>query len=267
MAVFSAYSAGCNRGMSDGRLDVEALTKSFGGLVAADAVSLVLEPGELHAVIGPNGAGKTTLINLLAGQLKADTGTVRFDGTAITHWSAAARAKKGLVRSFQITSIFSDFTVLDNVALATQARLGHSFHFWRRARSEQVLREPAMETLERVGLADRADIMAGNLSHGEQRALEIAIALATNPRVLLLDEPMAGMGAEDSGRMIEFLRTLKGTYTIMLVEHDMDAVFALADRITVLVYGRPIATGRPDEIRANPDVRQAYLGDEEPAAA
>ncbi len=253
--------------MPDGRLEVEALTKAFGGLVAADAVSFVLDPGELHAFIGPNGAGKTTLINLLAGQLKPDTGTVRFDGMAITHLSAAARAKKGLVRSFQITSIFSDFSVLDNVALATQARLGHSFRFWRRARSERALREPAMEALDRVGLAARADTHAGNLSHGEQRALEIAIALATNPKVLLLDEPMAGMGAEDSERMIDFLRGLKGAYTIMLVEHDMDAVFALADRITVLVYGRRIAAGRPDEIGANAGVRRAYLGDEGSAAA
>ena len=253
--------------MPDGRLEVEGLTKAFGGLVAADAVSFVLEPGEIHAFIGPNGAGKTTLINLLAGQLKPDTGTVRLDDAAITHWSVAARVRKGLVRSFQITSIFSDFSVLDNVALATQAGVGHSFRFWRQARSERVLREPAMEALARVGLADRADTPAGNLSHGEQRALEIGIALATKPKFLLLDEPMAGMGVEDSGRMIEFLRTLKGTYTIMLVEHDMDAVFALADRITVLVYGRPIATGRPEEIRANADVRRAYLGDEEPAAA
>ncbi len=252
--------------MREGRLEVEALTKAFGGLVAADAVSFILEPGELHAFIGPNGAGKTTMINLIAGQLRPDAGKVQFDGTAITNWSVAARVNRGLVRSFQMTSIFRDFTVLDNVALAVQARLGHSFHFWRRARGEPELREPAMQTLERVGLADRANTLAGNLSHGEQRALEIAIALATDPKILLLDEPMAGMGVDDSDHMIEFLRTLKGAYTIMLVEHDMDAVFALADRITVLVYGRPIATGQPREIRANEDVREAYLGDEEAAA-
>ena len=253
--------------MLEGRLEVEALTKAFGGLVAADAVSFDLKPGELHAFIGPNGAGKTTLINLLAGQLKTDTGSIIFDGIPITNWSAAARARRGLVRSFQITSIFRDFTALDNVALATQSRLGHSFHFWRPAREDPNLRDPSRSALEQVGLSDRADTPAGNLSHGEQRALEIAIALATEPKILLLDEPMAGMGTDDSERMIEFLRDLKERYTIMLVEHDMDAVFALADRITVLVYGRPIATGRPEEIRANPDVRQAYLGDGEVAAA
>ena len=253
--------------MPDAHLEVEALTKAFGGLVAVDSVSFFLEPGELHAFIGPNGAGKTTLINVLCGQLKPDSGTVRLDGAAITRAPVPARVKKGLVRSFQITSIFRDFTVIDNVALATQARIGHSFRFWRPARLEPALRQPALTNLDRVGLADRADTLAGNLSHGEQRALEIAIALATEPRILLLDEPMAGMGAEDSERMIELLRSLKGAYTIMLVEHDMDAVFALADRITVLVYGKPIATGAPAQIRANPDVRQAYLGEEESAAA
>ncbi len=253
--------------MPESRLEVEALTKAFGGLVAADAVSFELEPGELHAFIGPNGAGKTTLVNLLAGQLKADTGSIKFDGVPITNWSAAARARHGLVRSFQITSIFRDFTVLDNVALAGQSRQGHSFGFWRAARNDPALRDPALRVLDQVGLASRADVPAGALSHGEQRALEIAIALATEPKILLLDEPMAGMGPDDSERMIAFLGRLKRRYTIMLVEHDMDAVFALADRITVLVYGRPIATGAPAEIRANAKVRQAYLGDEETAAA
>jgi branched-chain amino acid transport system ATP-binding protein len=241
-------------------LETNGLTKRFGGLVATDQVSLAVRAGELHAVIGPNGAGKTTLVAELAGELQPDGGIVRFEGRDITRLRAARRAHLGLARSFQITSIFREFTALDNVALAVQARAGHSFRFWRAARRDARLTTPAREFLEEVGLGARAHVLAANLSHGEKRALEIAMALAARPRLLLLDEPMAGMGPEDSARMVEYLKRLKGRVTILLIEHDMDAVFALADRITVLVYGRVVATGTPAEIRADASVRQAYLG-------
>jgi branched-chain amino acid transport system ATP-binding protein len=246
-------------------LDVQGLTKRFGGIVASDELSLAVPEGEIHAVIGPNGAGKTTLIAQLAGEIRPDAGTIRFAGADLTHLPMAARARRGLARSFQITSIFRGFTALDNVAMAIQAHDGHSFRFWARARSDPRLREPARAILAEVGLDGRADMIAANLAHGEQRQLEIAMALATRPRLLLLDEPMAGMGRDDSARMVELLRRLKGRETILIIEHDMDVVFALADRITVLVYGRAIATGRPDEIRANADVRQAYLGGDDHA--
>jgi branched-chain amino acid transport system ATP-binding protein len=203
------------------------------------------------------------LIAQLSGELKSDSGRVLFDGKDITQLPAPARSMMGLARSFQVTSIFRDFTALDNVALAVQAHVGSSFRFWNAARKDRTLREPAREALSRVGLGQRADTLAGDLSHGEQRQLEIAMAIATSPRMLLLDEPMAGMGGEESARMVDILRDFKGTHTILLIEHDMDAVFALADRISVLVYGRAIATGKPDEIRANEEVRQAYLGEEE----
>ena len=239
--------------------------KSFGGVVATDDLWLDVMDDEIHAVIGPNGAGKTTLVNLLTGMLRPDAGDIAFAGADITRLQPAARVRRGLSRSFQITSVFRNFSALDNVALAVQARAGHSFRFWRPARVDPALRGPAATVLEQVGLADRADILAGNLAHGEQRQLEIAMVLATAPDMLLLDEPMAGMGTEDSARMIEFLRSLKGRYAMLLIEHDMDAVFALADRITVLVYGRAIATGAPAEIRANAEVRQAYLGEGEAA--
>jgi|TARA_B100000315_G_scaffold79636_1_gene72998 branched-chain amino acid transport system ATP-binding protein len=244
-------------------LDVHALTKRFGGLVATDEISLGVLPGEIHAIIGPNGAGKTTLINQLTGALPSDSGTISFGGRTITNLPVHARSHLGLARSFQITSVFLDFTTLQNVMLAVQAHDGHSFRFWRDARTDPVLQAPALAALEKVGLDDRAEIVAANLSHGEHRQLEIAMALATSPKMLLLDEPMAGMGVEESGRMVETLRGFKGELTILLIEHDMDAVFALADRITVLVYGRPIATGTPDEIRANAEVRRAYLGEGE----
>ncbi|MBI4627560.1 MAG: ATP-binding cassette domain-containing protein, partial [Candidatus Rokubacteria bacterium] len=198
----------------------------------------------------------------LAGDLRSDAGAVRFAGEDITRLSAPARSLRGLARSFQITSIFPDFTTLDNVALAVQAHAGHSFRFWRPARREPALREPARAILAQVGLAGRADVRAASLAHGEQRQLEIAMALATGPRLLLLDEPVAGMGLDESQRMIRFLASVKGRLTIVLVEHDMDAVFALADRISVLVYGRIIATGTPEAIRANAEVRQAYLGED-----
>jgi branched-chain amino acid transport system ATP-binding protein len=248
--------------MAEPLLATQGLVKRFGGLVATDQVSLAIEDGELHAVIGPNGAGKTTLIAQLAGELAPDGGTIRFAGADVTALRAPARSARGLARSFQITSVFHEFTALDNVALAVQAHAGHSFRFWRPARREAVLREPARAILEQVGLGARAEVPAANLAHGEKRALEIAMALATQPRLLLLDEPMAGMGPEDSARMVRFLATLKGRLTILLIEHDMDAVFALADRITVLVYGRAIATGTPEAIRRNAEVRQAYLGED-----
>jgi branched-chain amino acid transport system ATP-binding protein len=242
-------------------LATERLSKRFGGVVATDGVSLAVRPGEIHAVIGPNGAGKTTLIAQLAGELRPDSGTIRFGGADVTALPAHARSRLGLARSFQITSIFRDLTVLGNVALAVQAHAGHSFRFWRDARREPALREPARAVLADVGLADRAEVVAADLAHGEQRQLEIAMALATRPRALLLDEPTAGMGAEESRQMVALLGALKGRQTLLLIEHDMDAVFALADRITVLVYGRVIATGSPDEIAASPAVREAYLGD------
>jgi branched-chain amino acid transport system ATP-binding protein len=248
--------------MTEVLLEVRRLTKVFGGLVATSRVDLDVLSGETHAVIGPNGAGKTTLIAQLAGELAADEGTIRFAGRDVARLNAPARSQLGLARSFQITSVFREFSALDNVALAVQAHAGHSFRFWRAARGERALREPARAMLESVGLGARADVTAGTLAHGEQRQLEIAMALATGPRLLLLDEPMAGLGPDESQRMIHFLQTLKARHTILLVEHDMDAVFALAHRISVMVYGRLIATGTPDEIRANAEVRQAYLGEE-----
>lgn len=252
--------------MTQPLLAIRGLCKSFGGIAAADNIELDILPGEIHAVIGPNGAGKTTLIDLLSGLLPADAGSIHFDGVNITKSTPPSRCRRGLARSFQITSIFREVSALDNVALAIQAAAGHSFRLWRPARSDPSLRGPAYGLLERVGLADRANVLAGNLAHGEQRQLEIAIVLATGPKLLLLDEPMAGMGTEESERLIGFLAGLKANYTMLLIEHDMDAVFALADRITVLVYGRTIATGTPQEIRANTDVRRAYLGDDEEVA-
>jgi branched-chain amino acid transport system ATP-binding protein len=243
-------------------LEVRGLTKSFGALLASDDINLEIREGETHAIIGPNGAGKTTLISQLAGNLLPDRGRVRFAGEDITALSAPARARRGFARSFQITSVYPDFTALENVMLAVQAHSGSSFRFWRSAREEAGLRSPASAILEEVGLSGRCDVLAANLAHGEQRALEVATALATRPRLLLLDEPVAGMGAEETQRMIALLASLKGGKTLILVEHDMDAVFSLADRISVLVYGRIIATGRPEEIRANSEVRRAYLGEE-----
>jgi len=250
--------------MTEGLLSVRGLRKRFGGLVATDGLDLDVGDGETLAVIGPNGAGKTTLIAQLSGDLAPDTGAIRFAGQDVTALGAPARSHRGLARSFQITSIFREFTALDNVALAVQAHAGHSFRFWRPARAERALREPAREMLARVGLAERAEVMAGALAHGEQRQLEIAMALATRPRLLLLDEPVAGMGIDESQRMVQLLRTLRGTHTMVLVEHDMDVVFALADRICVMVYGRVIATGAPEAIRANAEVRRAYLGEDGP---
>jgi len=249
--------------MSTALLQVDKLAKRFGGIVATDDITLGVTTGEMHAIIGPNGAGKTTLIAQLSGQLKSDSGRIHFAGTDVTTQPMHKRSALGLARSFQITSLFLDLSVLDNVALAVQAHAGHSFRFWRDARGESDLRDPARAALARVGLGDRADMPAAVLSHGEHRLLELAMALAAGPRMLLLDEPMAGLGPEESVAMVAMLRALKGEFTILLVEHDMEAVFALADRITVLVYGRVIASGLPDEIRGNAQVREAYLGEAE----
>jgi len=243
-------------------LEVRGLTKSFGALRACDGIDFEVKEGETHAVIGPNGAGKTTFISQLAGNLAPDSGSVRFAGEDITRLPAPKRARRGLARSFQITSVYPEFSALDNVALAVQAHSGHSFRFWRTARGDPALVEPARKVLKEVGLENRMHVLAANLAHGEQRQLEVAMALATEPRLLLLDEPMAGMGTEESQRMIDLLSRLKQTKTIILVEHDMDAVFRLADRISVLVDGRVNATGTPEAIRMNDEVRRAYLGEE-----
>jgi branched-chain amino acid transport system ATP-binding protein len=247
--------------VADPLLCVEGLVRRFGGIVATDNVSLDVARGELHAIIGPNGAGKTTLISQLTGQLLPHAGTIRLAGADITDVPAYRRSALGLARSFQITSLLLDFTALDNVALAAQAHDGHSFYFWSNARKESRLREAARAALDRVGLGSRANSLVSRLSHGEQRELELAVALATKPQVLLLDEPMAGLGITESARMVKLLQELRREVTIVLVEHDMDAVFALADRITVLVYGRVIASDVPAAIRNNEEVRRAYLGE------
>ncbi len=248
--------------MSPAFLAIRDLSKSFEGVAATDRLSLEVARGEVHAIIGPNGAGKTTLLAQLAGELLPDSGEVIFKGRDITRLAAHRRARLGIARSFQITSLMMDLPAIDNVALAVQCQAGHGFRFWRPARLEAALVEPAALLLERVGLAERSDTMVRELSHGERRRLEIAVALATDPELLLLDEPMAGMGAEESIQMIQTLRELKGAKTMLLIEHDMDVVFQLADRITVLVYGRAIASGPPAAIRGNEAVRRAYLGDE-----
>ena len=244
-------------------LQLESLVKRFGGLTATDHASLSVMPGEVHALIGPNGAGKTTLIHQISGALASDEGTLRFDGADITHMPMFERVLHGLVRSYQITSIFRRLSVLDNVALAVQARQGSSMRFWQRARDEHQRYAEAATVCERVGLGTRIHALAGALAHGEQRQLEVGLALATRPKLLLLDEPMAGMGPDESERMVQLLQSLRGEATILLVEHDMGAVFRLADRISTLVFGKVIASGTPDEIRNHPEVRRAYLGDEE----
>jgi branched-chain amino acid transport system ATP-binding protein len=248
--------------VAEALLRVDELVRRFGGIVATDHVSLDVAEGELHAIIGPNGAGKTTLISQLTGHLMPDSGSIRLAGRDISGLPAYRRCALGLARSFQITSLLPDFTAADNVALAAQARDGHSFRFWADARREAGLREAAQSALDRVGLGDRADVLVSRLSHGEQRELELAVALATRPKLLLLDEPMAGLGVTESQRMVKLLSELRKEVTIVLVEHDMEAVFALADRISVLVYGRVIASGAPAAIRQNEEVRRAYLGDQ-----
>ncbi|MGB6537452.1 MAG: ABC transporter ATP-binding protein [Xanthobacteraceae bacterium] len=249
--------------MAEPLLSIAGLSKHFGGVVATDDVSLTLAEGEVHAIIGPNGAGKTTLVAQLMGEVRPDRGSIRLDGRDVTTMPTYRRSLRGIARSFQITSIFAEFTACDSVALAVQAHAGHSFAFWRAARCDPALRRPARVILDSVGLADRADVPAAMLAHGEQRLLEIAIALASRPRLLLLDEPMAGMASDDAARMVSFLAKLKGTIALLLIEHDMDAVFALADRITVMLYGRVIASGDPAAIRADAAVRDAYLGEQD----
>ncbi|HET9043649.1 MAG TPA: ABC transporter ATP-binding protein [Burkholderiales bacterium] len=251
--------------MAEPTLRVDSLSKHFGGVVALDAVTLEVHAGEIHALIGPNGAGKTTLVHLLSGALAPDTGRVHFDGADVTARKFHERVALGLARSYQVTSVFRAFSALDNVALAVQARSGSSLRFWAPLATERALFDEARAVLAEIGLAGRDGVPAGHLAHGEQRALEVGLALATRPKVLLLDEPMAGMGPEDSERMIALIDGLKARLTVLLIEHDMDAVFRLADRISVLVNGRVIATGPPDEIRANDEVRRAYLGEEQQA--
>ena len=242
-------------------LKVENLAKSFGGVKATDDVCLDIKRNETHAIIGPNGAGKTTLIAQLSGGLKPDAGRITFNDQDITEMPVHKRAMLGLARSFQITSLVMSMSVLDNVALSVQAGQGHSFKFWKPARSIKSLREKALKVLKQTQLSEQANIKVSALSHGERRQVEIAVALASEPVLMLLDEPMAGMGVAESARMVETLKKLNGEKTILLIEHDMDAVFNVADRISVLVYGRIIATGTASQIKANQDVRHAYLGD------
>jgi branched-chain amino acid transport system ATP-binding protein len=242
-------------------LELVGLRKSYGALRVTDDLSLKIAAGGVHALIGPNGAGKTSLIGQISGSIRTDAGTVRFRGQDITRLSMAARVRRGMARSFQITTLLPGFTALDNVAVAVQARAGRSFRLLRRTAGDPELEEPAMAALDRVGLAGRARTPAAALSHGEQRQLEIAVALATEPSLLVLDEPMAGTGRHETGTLIDTLGQLRGRLTILLVEHDMGAVFALADTISVLVGGRLIATAAPAEIRDDRAVRRAYLGE------
>jgi branched-chain amino acid transport system ATP-binding protein len=243
-------------------LELNEVSKRFGGVVATDKVTLDVAQGEVHALIGPNGAGKTTLIGQISGSLATDSGAIRFLDRDVTSLPQHERVRLGLARSYQITSIFKRFSVLDNLALAVQARSGSSFSFWRPVAAEAALFDDARVIADQVGLSKKIGAMAFTLAHGEQRALEVGLALATRPRLVLLDEPMAGMGPEESLRMISLIGAIRASATVLLVEHDMDAVFRLADRITVLVNGRVIATGKPDAIRSDPEVRRAYLGDE-----
>ena len=244
-------------------LKIHGLTKQFGGITATNNIDLDITDGEIHAVIGPNGAGKTTLISQLSGDLQADEGAIVFQDNLINNMSSNKRSLLGIARTFQITSLMLDMSTLENVMLAVQAHSGHSYCFWQDARQDDQLVEPALKVLKQVGLLERKNIITRELSHGEHRQLEIAMALATQPKLLLLDEPMAGMGAEETQKLIAILKKLKTGKTMILIEHDMNAVFSLADRITVMVYGKIIATGSPKEIRANQKVKAAYLGDEE----
>ncbi|HYL87978.1 MAG TPA: ABC transporter ATP-binding protein [Burkholderiales bacterium] len=243
-------------------LELRGVSKRFGGVVATDDVTLDVARGEVHALIGPNGAGKTTLIAQISGVLPTDMGRIIFNGDEVTHLTTHARVRAGLARSYQITSIFRRFTVLDNLALAVQARSGSSFSLWRPLRTEHALFDEAAVIADEIGLAEKLGQAAATLAHGEQRALEVGLALATRPQLVLLDEPMAGMGPQESARMVALIEKMRAQVTVLLVEHDMDAVFRLADRISVLVNGRLIATGAPQAIRADPAVRKAYLGDE-----
>jgi branched-chain amino acid transport system ATP-binding protein len=248
--------------MLDPILKVVNLRKRFQGLAVTDGANLTVARGELHALIGPNGAGKTTLVHQIFGSLQPDSGTIEFDGVNVTLMPTHRRVRAGLARSYQITNLFPDFSVLDNVALAVQARSGSSLRFWRDAASEKALFEEAAAVVEQVGLSDRQTVLAGNLGYGEQKQLEVAVVLASKPKLVLLDEPLAGMSPDETGKLVDLMEQLKRTVTIVLVEHDMSAVFRLADRISTLVYGRIIATGTPDQIRCHPDVKKAYLGEE-----
>lgn len=246
--------------MAEPILQLQGVGKSFGGLRVCDDINFTLVPGELHALIGPNGAGKTTLLNLISGLLQVDTGTLHFQGSNITNRPIHARAQLGMARSFQVTSILQGFTVQQNIALAVQSIRGSSYRFWKRAADDSLLQDPAGQVMAQMGLADRASTPASSLSHGEQRLLEMGMALATEPDLLLLDEPMAGLGPGSARNLAELIDSLKSSVTILLVEHDMQAVFSLADRITVLVQGQIIATGTPQQIRSNSAVQEAYLG-------
>ncbi|MBL6945640.1 MAG: ABC transporter ATP-binding protein [Rhodospirillales bacterium] len=247
--------------MADPILEVTGLTKRFGAVRASDDLTFSVQRGQIHALIGPNGAGKTTAIGQLSGEIRPDSGRVSFNGRDVTQTPTYKRAQMGLQRSYQITSLFPAFSAEDNVAMAIQSQQGHSFRFWTPARRDEALREPARVALRRIGLEKKADLKVTELAHGEQRQLELAMTLASGPSMLLLDEPMAGMGQSESQGMMEILRPLKGEVTILLVEHDMDVVFALADVVSVLDKGSVLMTGTPDEVRDNAEVRRAYLGD------
>jgi branched-chain amino acid transport system ATP-binding protein len=242
-------------------LELRNVSKHFGGVIATDQVTLDVKRGEVHALIGPNGAGKTTLIGQISGDLASDGGAIVFEGADVTHAPQHERVRAGLARSYQITSLFGRLSVLDNLALAVQARSGSSFSFWRPVAAETALTEEARAIAAEIGLSGREAVVAATLAHGEQRALEVGLALATRPRLVLLDEPMAGMGPEESQRMITLVERIRAQVAVLLVEHDMDAVFRLADRVSVLVSGRVIATGAPEAIRAHPEVKKAYLGE------
>ncbi|WP_299962184.1 ABC transporter ATP-binding protein [uncultured Roseobacter sp.] len=251
--------------MTEALLETRGLVKSFGALRATDAVSLTLHPGEIHALIGPNGAGKSTLIKQIAGGLAPDAGSIWFDGRDVTAMGTVARARAGLGRTFQISSLAMEYTALQNAMLGALGARGTVWRFFRPVMGDADLRQTALDALARVGLEAQATTRAAELSHGQRRLLEVAVALTLKPRAFLMDEPMAGLGTRGSKRMTAFLDTLRAQAPILLVEHDMDAVFALADRISVLVYGQIIATGTAAEIRANEHVRAAYLGEEDPA--
>ncbi|MDP3668927.1 MAG: ABC transporter ATP-binding protein [Telluria sp.] len=248
--------------MNDYMLRTESLVKRYGGLLVTDNVSLDIRAGELHAIIGPNGAGKTTLINQLSGELFSNDGRVVFSGQDVTSLPIHQRAQMGLLRSYQITSIFEEFTVSENAVLAALGASEHAFRLWQPMLERSALVKTAADALQATGLTGRSDVLAANLAYGERRQLELAMAVAAQPRFLLLDEPMAGMSVQESSAVVALLKSLKGRYSILLIEHDMEAVFALADRITVLVYGRVMFTGTPDEIRENPEVKAIYLGEE-----
>lgn len=252
--------------MAQPLLRIEGLVKRFGGLLVTDAVSMDITQGEIHAVIGPNGAGKTTLVNQIVGELASDAGRIELLGQDITHWSVAHRARAGLGRSYQINSVIQTFTVLENILLAVQsgpAGGAHSFHFWRAATQTPALVSRAEEIMALVGLSEARDRLAGALAYGQQRLIELAMALASSPKVLLLDEPMAGLGPVETQQMIDLLKRLQKDYAMLLIEHDMHAVFSLATRVSVLVYGKVVMSDTPQAVRTSATVREAYLGDEE----